>query len=361
MIELSPAQESARSAVRTWLRDWRPGSSQPFFYLAGYAGTGKTTIARVLAEDIGSVCFAAYTGKAAHVMRTKGCHGAKTIHSLIYKYEDDDEKGSPTFGLDPESAAQRAGLIVVDECSMVDRYIGEDLLSFRRPVLVLGDPAQLPPVGGAGYFTGGAPDFLLTEIRRQELESPILRLATTIREGGALTLSTDPLCTVARKMDADPDAWKTHDQVIVGTNALRRRINGRIRERLGHGNWLPKPTERVICLRNSRELGLFNGQPWEVAAAEEAGSKVALAVRADGRTVSCKAHAAIFQGRDVDKQIKRNAEEFDFSYAITGHKSQGSEWPSVLAFDQSSVFGDDSARWLYTVVTRAAERLTVLV
>src|SRR5690606_32148496 len=119
-----------------------------------------------------------------------------------------------------------------------------------RPVLVLGDPAQLPPVGGAGYFTGGEPDFLLTEIRRQELESPILRLATAIREGGALALSADPICTVARKMDADPDAWKTHDQVIVGTNALRRRINGRIRERLGHGDWLPKPTERVICLRN---------------------------------------------------------------------------------------------------------------
>lgn len=357
---LSPTQEQARAAVRQWLTGWKPGRSAPFFYLAGYAGTGKTTIARVLAEDVGSVCFASFTGKAAHVMRTKGCHGAKTIHSLIYEYLDDD-RGQPTFALNQQSDVKRAGLVVVDECSMVGREIGEDLLSFRRPVLVLGDPAQLPPVTGAGYFTGGTPDFMLTEIRRQELESPVLRLATSIRQGESLMLSDDPLCRVQRKADADPEAWRTHDQIIVGTNALRRKVNDRVRERMGFGDWLPKPTERVICLRNSKELGLFNGQMWDVAACEENGRKLALSVTDDGRTVECNAHPEHFRGQAVPQASKRNAEEFDFAYAITGHKAQGSEWPSVLAFDQSSVFGDDAQRWLYTVVTRAAERLTLLV
>lgn len=357
---LSPPQEQARAAVRQWLSGWKHGRSAPFFYLAGYAGTGKTTIAKVLAEDVGSVCFASFTGKAAHVMRTKGCHGAKTIHSLIYEYLDDDH-GHPTFALNTHSDVKRAGLVVVDECSMVGREIGEDLLSFRRPVLVLGDPAQLPPVGGAGYFTGGEPDFMLTEVRRQDLESPVLRLATGIRQGEPVLLSNDPLCTVIKRADADPEAWRTHDQIIVGTNALRRKVNARVRENLGHGDWLPKPTERVICLRNSRELGLFNGQPWEVDSCQEAGRKLELAVSADGRSVACKAHPEHFRGQEIHPAAKRQAEEFDFAYAITGHKSQGSEWPSVLAFDQSATFRDDANRWLYTVVTRAAERLTLLV
>lgn len=362
MTTLSPSQEQARAAVRAWLSGWSTRKSAPFFYLAGYAGTGKTTIARVLTEDVGSACFASFTGKAAHVMRTKGCGGAQTIHSLIYEYLDNDETGSPYFGLNPDSAARRAGLIVIDECSMVGRKIGEDLLSFGRPVLVLGDPAQLPPVGGAGYFTGGTPDFMLTEIRRQELESPVLRLATEIRQGAPVLLSDDPLCTVVKRADANPEWWATHDQIIVGTNALRRGVNARVRQRLGFGDdWLPRPTERIICLRNSRDLGLYNGQIWDVDSCEETGPYVSLGVSADGRSVSCKAHREHFMGKEVASVKKRNAEEFDFAYAITGHKSQGSEWPSVLAFDQSRVFGDDAQRWLYTVVTRAAERLTLLV
>lgn len=361
-VQLSNHQERARSAVRSWLRDWRPGSAKPFFYLAGYAGTGKTTIARVLAQDVRNVCFAAYTGKAAHVMRGKGCDGAQTIHSLIYEYVEDDLTGDPVFLLSQESDAATAGLIVIDECSMVDGFLGNDLLSYRRPVLVLGDPAQLPPVNGAGFFTGGRPDVMLTEIRRQELESPILRLATSIRQGVRLELSNDPQCTVMRRGEADEDIWQTHDQMIVGTNVMRQRINTRIRERLEHGDWIPKTGERLICLRNNRETGLFNGQMWNVIACDPDGRKLALSLSEDeGRRVHCTAHPEPFRGETVPNERKRDADEFDFAYAITGHKSQGSEWGSVLAFDQSRVFRDDAQRWLYTVITRAAEKLTILV
>ena len=101
-----------------------------------------------IAEDVdGEVKFAAFTGKAALVMRGKGCHGATTIHSLIYRARESGEE-IPSFDLWDEAPASKAELIVIDECSMVDAELGRDLLSFGVPVLVLGDPAQLPPIQG---------------------------------------------------------------------------------------------------------------------------------------------------------------------------------------------------------------------
>jgi exodeoxyribonuclease-5 len=114
-------------------------------------------------------------------MRNKGCVGASTIHSLIYSPVD--EGGATRWELNPESEAASADLIVVDECSMVGPDLGRDLLSYGRKVLVLGDPAQLPPVDGAGFFTDRSPDWLLTEIHRQAAESPIIVLANRARQG----------------------------------------------------------------------------------------------------------------------------------------------------------------------------------
>ena len=58
---------------------------------------------------------------------------------------------------------------------MVDEDLGRDLLSFGKPVLVLGDPAQLPPVKGGGFFTEAEPDVMLTEVHRQAADNPIIR------------------------------------------------------------------------------------------------------------------------------------------------------------------------------------------
>src|SRR5262249_60485852 len=157
-------QAAALKAVAQW---HRTGAKQ-VFRLYGYAGTGKTTLATHFAAGIGgTVAFAAFTGKAAHVMRNKGCSNATTIHGLIYRLEKADEKGKPIFILNPDSHARRTRLIVIDEASMVNATIGRDLLGFRVPIVVIGDPAQLPPVEGAGFFTTGEPDFMLTEIHRQ--------------------------------------------------------------------------------------------------------------------------------------------------------------------------------------------------
>ena len=103
-----------------------------------------------IAEHVdGEVAFGAYTGKAALVLRTKGCTDASTIHSMIYRSRESDENG-PQFVINRQSPASKADLIIIDECSMVDEELGRDLLSFGQPVLVLGDPAQLPPVKGGG-------------------------------------------------------------------------------------------------------------------------------------------------------------------------------------------------------------------
>ncbi len=118
-------------------------------------------------------------------MRSKGCAGASTIHALIYRASE-GEDGAPTFTLNHDGPASRAGLIVIDECSMVDAELGRDLLSFGKPILVLGDPAQLPPVKGGGFFTEAEPDVMLTEIHRQAENDPIIRLSQIVRSGGEI-------------------------------------------------------------------------------------------------------------------------------------------------------------------------------
>ena len=173
----SPQQEEALKAVAFWLKQGEP----QVFRLFGYAGTGKTTLARHLAEEAGGdVVFGAFTGKAAMVLRSRGCKDARTIHSMIYRPKEVDSE-EPSFVLNEQSAAAHASLIIIDECSMVDEELGRDLLSFGKPVLVLGDPAQLPPVKGGGYFTEAEPDMMLTEVHRQAADNPIIRLSMMVR------------------------------------------------------------------------------------------------------------------------------------------------------------------------------------
>ena len=226
MPQFSPIQDDALNAVAQWLRA-KPGNNgtPQVFRLFGYAGTGKTTLARHLAEQAdGEVKFAAFTGKAASVMRGKGCEGASTIHSLIYRARESGEE-IPSFDLWDDAPASKAKLIVIDECSMVDAELGRDLLSFGVPVLVLGDPAQLPPIQGGGFFTEAEPDVMLTEVHRQAQDDPIIRLSMDIRAGDYLEPGRYGESEVVRKDDLDPQRVLEADQVLVGRNATRRAYN----------------------------------------------------------------------------------------------------------------------------------------
>src|SRR5213595_930817 len=213
MTTFTPHQDLALKAVAGWLKA-KPGKNgtPPVFRLFGYAGTGKTTLARHIAEGVdGDVKFAAFTGKAALVMRNKGCDNASTIHSLIYRAKESGVE-QPSFELWDDAPASKAKLIVIDECSMVDAELGRDLKSFAVPLLVLGDPAQLPPIQGGGYFTDASPDAMLTEVHRQAQDNPIVRLSMEIREGRRLVPGTYGETQVVPRSALDPQRVLDADQ-----------------------------------------------------------------------------------------------------------------------------------------------------
>src|SRR3974390_2546181 len=256
MPQFSPHQDAALQAVARWLAA-KPGSfgTSQVFRLFGSAGTAKTPLAKPLAEHVdGEVKFAALTGKAASVMRGKGCRGASTIHSLIYRARESGEE-IPSFDLWDEAPASKAELIIIDECSMVDAELGRDLLSFGVPVLVLGDPAQLPPIQGGGFFTEAEPDVMLTEVHRQAQDDPIVRLSMDVRAGDYLEPGRYGETEVVRKSDLDPQRVLDADQVLVGRNNTRCAYNNRMRERRGFEGELPIAGDKLVCLRNNRKKG----------------------------------------------------------------------------------------------------------
>src|SRR5215468_8528927 len=265
MTSFSPGQDAALKAVADWLKA-KPGrgNTPQIFRLFGYAGTGKTTLAKHFAAGVdGKVLFAAFTGKAAQVMRSKGCQGASTIHSLIYKPPESATE-QPSFELWGEAPASKAKLIVIDECSMVDADLGRDLKSFAVPLLVLGDPAQLPPIQGGGYFTDAEPDAMLTEVHRQARDNPIVRLSMDIRAGRRLIPGEYGETQVVTRVTLDPQRVIDADQVLVGRNATRRAYNARLRLRRGFDGALPVAGDKLVCLRNNRRKGLLNGGLWVV-------------------------------------------------------------------------------------------------
>ncbi|MGE0061641.1 MAG: ATP-dependent RecD-like DNA helicase [Xanthobacteraceae bacterium] len=381
MTQFTPHQDAALKAVSAWLED-APGEndSPQVFRLFGYAGTGKTTLAQTIAEGVdGDVKFAAFTGKAASVMRAKGCRGASTIHSLIYRTRESGEE-IPSFDLWDEAPASKASLIIIDECSMVDAELGRDLLSFGVPVLVLGDPAQLPPVqtgaNAGGFFTEAEPDAMLTEVHRQAQDDPIVRLSMQVREGERIEPGDYGETQVVRRNALDPQRVINADQVLVGRNVTRRNYNLRMREHRGFEGELPAAGDKLVCLRNNRKKGLFNGGLWTVK--ERTGAKRAsktapksgiLGMRllpddeSGLRGVKVSVRRECFTGgiEQVEWDRRRPYDEFDYGYVLTVHKAQGSQWDDVVLFDESYAFKDSRERWLYTGITRAAKRLTVVV
>ena len=359
----SPQQDAALRAVAAWIKRGEP----QVFRLFGYAGTGKTTLAKQLASDIsGEVCFAAYTGKAALVLRGKGCREARTIHSMIYRMRD-GEDDEPTFVLNDGSAASRADLIVIDECSMVDEDLGRDLLSFGKPVLVLGDPAQLPPVKGGGYFTDAEPDVMLTEVHRQAADNPIIRLSMMARDGLRIPRGDYGTSEVVHRDRIDAARVQAADQVLVGTNKSRRGYNARLRALAGHRDPNPQAGEKLVCLRNDKTKGLLNGGLWSVkSVGTPRGGKLRYTVvpedDAGAKATRIAVRPEYFSGGEegVPQAFRRGSDAFDYGYVLTVHKAQGSQWDSVVLFDESWAFREHRDRWLYTGITRAAERLVIV-
>lgn len=407
----SPQQSQALSAVS----QWRQSKSKPWFYVAGYAGTGKSTLAKHFAEGIdGAAIFASFTGKAALVMQRKGCEGASTIHSLIYhpreksrerlrelektlqaalmheRYNDRPEiarlesaiaaekknLNRPAFVLNEDSDLRNADLLIIDECSMVGQSMAEDLLYFEVPILVLGDPAQLPPVGQPGYFTKEKPDILLTDIHRQARDNPIIAMATAVREGRGLEYGTygDSLVITPAEYRERPEIDPTKTQVIVGKNKTRWRANLKIRKHhLEEADDLVMAGEKVVCLKNNHDLGILNGSLWVVQGCADLDSgAIWLALKDEDdpdNVVEITTTPFYFERThapdpeavpEPDYWELRQLEVFDYGYALTCHKSQGSQWPDVVVIDEAWGSTQEKRRWAYTAITRASERVTVV-
>lgn len=420
-MEFSPQQQDAIAAVIDW---YQHGDGQ-VFRLFGYAGTGKTTLARHIVEALGlrRVSYAAFTGKAAYVLRTKGCEGASTVHSLIYqpveKVREHLEKlraqlldttdpaermelraeiareqskiDSPDWILREESELEFTQLLVLDEVSMVGERMAKDLISYGCKILCLGDPAQLPPVDGGGWFINAAPDYLLTEIHRSALDSPVTRMATAIRgsqpgqrDYGIRGRDGDS----GRREQISRDELLAFDQILVGRNATRWQAVHLMRALRGLFGQMPVDGDRIICLANSGDAGVFNGQQFDVLDSRpgDRPDRYWVTVRDDeGLVRDLTVWAAGFADLEGEKRAKRDGRgsvvAATFAQAITTHKSQGSQWPRVLVIDESSVFygaamreaervmGRDAAaieghvngsRWLYTAVTRAAVQAVIV-
>lgn len=416
-------QNAAVAAVVQWYHS--PNRPQ-VFRLFGYAGTGKTTLAQHIVDQLGlrNVRYVAFSGKAANVLRRKGCEGAQTIHSLIYKpvgtseaelarleallEETEDgpladaireiieqgvtaDEDNPVFERQADSPAATADLIVVDEASMVSDSVVADLLSYGKPILALGDPAQLPPVKGEAGLIDGEPDILLTELHRSAADSPVTRIATAVRSAAEHDWDLGvhgPDGHSGRYSAIDPNHLVGFDQVLVWKNATRWALVDRMRARLGRVSWRPEPGDRVMALVNSPAAGVLNGMQFVVLQVEESPEhteKLELIVQdEEGGERDLTVWKDGFKGLEGEKRAKRRGRSrtavATYAHAITVHKSQGSQWDRVLVIDESrglramtwhehiakgkavARFESHLAarRWLYTAVTRAAQQVVIV-
>jgi exodeoxyribonuclease-5 len=276
---------------------------------------------------------------------------------------------------------------VLDEVSMVGDQMARDLLSFGKPILVLGDPGQLPPIQGEGAFTQASPDVMLTEIHRQAGENAIIRLATMAREGRTIPYGEhDAFVWKMRRDHIGPAQMLRGGQVICGKNATRLQLNLAMQRAAGFLSIYPTGAgEKIICLKNRNDIGLVNGMFLTLTEVEDGNGVFfeAAVETEDGRQVSRtgtplepgdKPHKLrIYKGHFLD-HVERDDErgrrdhwdkqsliEATWGWAITCHKSQGSQWENVIVFDDGlGRTAEDRARWLYTAITRAEQGLIIL-
>jgi exodeoxyribonuclease-5 len=353
-VELTAEQEQAIDRLLSF--------TKPVQTLGGYAGTGKTTMIEVLLQHLKNYAVCAYTGKAANVLRRKGVP-ASTIHSLIYTPQQQqyrDATGRWRDGVEwvlkPPCAIPHRGFIV-DEASMVDRNLYEALLSFKRPLIFVGDHGQLPPVNGRDFNLMEKPDITLQQIHRNAGE--IARFAEFLRQGGSAgAWSRQPGSTGERVTvvpHGHPPGTRGSFQVICAFNWYRVQLNRHARQQLRYPADHPVVGDRVMCLQNDHRIGVYNGMQGTIA--DIMPNEGALVFEADGEEYRVNYipeqfhREKVLEGRDPHGRLP-----FDYAYAVTCHKAQGDEWDNVLVFEQRCDWWEH-ARWAYTAASRARERL----
>jgi exodeoxyribonuclease V len=278
----------------------------------------------------------------------------------------EDEDGKIRFSKRP-SLDRNIDTLIVDEASMVNQWVFNDLLSYGKPILFVGDHGQLEPIGENPNLMKD-PDVRLEKIHRQAESNPILRLAAAWREGREAQVfeaieskgrwqDAKGHCIVTRAKDFDSFA-RSGMQLICGFNKTRHRLNQLVRHHKDFGGRVPCVGEKVICLQNNKAFQIFNGQQATVLEAWKAhGKTVDLELEMDdGRVVTAPCMAGQFGADSMKEHKDKKIALFDFAYCITGHKSQGSEWPGVVVLEEI-MSSWNPRRWRYTTTTRARDRL----
>jgi len=329
-----------------------------------------------------TVGFASYTGKAARVLQNKikeeGALFAKdtvgTIHSLIYTPIVNDRE--EIIGWKTKEKID-CDLIIIDEASMVDGRIWEHLLAYQKPIIVVGDHGQLPPIKG-NFNLMQKPNVTLEKIHRQAEKNPIIGVSIQARETGEI-VSKKYSDTVIKFNREDSETGERMNEMLVsytndtlilcGYNRTRKRLNTFIRNSLGFESPNPVSGDRVICLRNNHKERIYNGMLGTIVNIRQNNDHWYTAeITMDGEDHNYIGMISVDQFNadsslnfTEDRKLIMKGDLFDFGYALTVHKAQGSQAKRVVLFEERFKQMDDETwrRWLYTAVTRAEEELYI--
>jgi len=373
--------------------------------VGGYAGTGKTTIICELRKRLEklrsiSVAFVTFTGKASSVLRNKLSHNnalykndyCGTIHGLIYQPETRWDVKLKTFVVTgwkrkDKDELSYTQLIIIDEASMVSQKTWKDLLSYKIPIIAFGDHGQLPPIGDEfGFHLMKDPEFVLTEIHRQALNSPIIKLSKFVREEGYIPFGfySKEVFKLNWKHQICQQLWNgvnftdNNLQILCGFNTTRANLNDLIRQKLCYTEKAPYPDEKIVCLANNHTINIMNGQIGKVMWVMPDDNAYRITVDIDNDVYECfvsdkcfgEVQYTIYDQSIQSKQAREEAwnkgfarlDYFDYGYVMSVHKSQGSEWDKIILFEQRTKRWSDEyyAKWLYTAITRARSKLFII-
>ena len=392
MILTKKQEEGLKIAVE------RHRAGEKYTVISGYAGSGKSTLVRFIIDALDveedRVCYCAFTGKAAEVLRKKGNKNVSTLHRLLYEHIPRPAGGffrrpKPRIGYD---------IIVVDEVSMAPQSLIELLFSHRVYVVCLGDPFQLPPIDkDENNHLLDHPHVFLDEIVRQAQESEIIRLTMQIRNQEPIDYVNGHEVMVIPQNELNTGMLQWGDQILTATNAKRQSINNQMRTLMGRTEG-PVDGDKIICLRNYWEDSSVNGDALvngTIGILSNSFQTIRKLPKFIGSNIKqfdvlvgdliVPETQDIYSMVEIDHHMMLTGEkccdwrlsyqlgklkprygeivpkEFTYAYAITTHKSQGSEWDKVVVLEEKFPFDKtEHARWLYTAATRASEELVLV-
>ena len=368
--------------------------------ISGYAGTGKSTLVKFIVAALPNidpdedVIYTSFTGKATQVLQKKGNKNVSTLHKLLF---ESIPKPDGTFFRKPvESIPYK--IVIVDECSMVPKELLQRLIKYNVHIICLGDPGQLPPINkNEDNHLLDHPHIFLDEIMRQEAESEIINLTMDIRAGKPLTHYQGKEVQVLNKDELTTGMLLWADQIICAKNETRIALNNQMRDLLGRSGG-PQDGDKVICLKNNWDIYSVNDNPLvngTIGYLKDSFStyiNLPRQITSDGQPKKLDILTANFISDtdedygilNMDKQLittgvpgldwktsykmGRNwrfqdkiPDQFTYGYAITCHKSQGSEWDNILVIEEGFPFEkEEHKQWLYTAATRAAKKLVII-